>query len=457
MSPHASPPPTTLRGSWLLFARVAWVVVAIMALAIVVFSGPSSFEHYSSVCTAASEVCSERAVDQPTPEGVRALQDAGLSVHTYALLNVVVDKVFQLVWLVVGVLIFWRRSDDRMALLVSMFLVSFGPVTVDTTDAEALISAQPAWWLPVWAVDIVGNVCAVLFFLLFPSGRFAPRWTRWLAVAFSAFQVSGILFPELYSRSPALEMVSLLVFIGIVVSLVWSQTYSYRRFSSPVQRRQTKWVVFGTTLAVAGTFPFQLPVDLSLVDGDTPLRLLLLRTGFSLSFLLVPFSISVAVLRSHLFDIDVLINRTLVYGSLTAMLIGLYFGGIVVLQLLFIVLTGEKSTLAVVASTLVIAALFNPLRRRTQSFIDRRFYRNKYDAAKTLEAFSATLRNKTDLNALSDDLVGVVRETMQPEHVTLWLRPDTASRDRQTSNLFRITTTNNGLCQHPCTFIVTLL
>jgi hypothetical protein len=122
MSPHASLPPTTLRGHWLLFARVAWVVVAIMALAIVVFSIPSSFEHYSSVCTTASEVCSERAVDQPTPEGVRALHNAGLSVHTYALLNVVVDKVFQLVWLVVGVLIFWRRSDDRMALLVSMFL-----------------------------------------------------------------------------------------------------------------------------------------------------------------------------------------------------------------------------------------------------------------------------------------------------------------------------------------------
>jgi hypothetical protein len=374
-------------------------------------------------------------VGQPTPEGVRALQDAGLSVRTYALLNVVVDKVFQLVWLVVGALIFWRRSDDRMALLVSAFLVSFGPVSVDTTDAEALISSQLAWWLPVRAVEIVGNVSAVLFFLLFPSGRFAPRWTRWLAVAFCAFQVTDSLienlFRELYSRLPALEMISWLVFIGIVVSMVWSQTYSYRKFSSPVQRRQTKWVVFGTTLAVAGTFPFQVPVDLSLVDGAMPLRLLLLSTGFSLSFLLVPFSISVAMLRSHLFDIDVLINRTLVYGSLTAMLIGLYLGGILVLQRLFIVLTGEESTLAVVASTLVIAALFNPLRRRTQSFIDRRFYRNKYDAAKTLEAFSATLRDETDLDALSDDLVGVVRETMQPVHVTLWLRPDTGSRDTQ--------------------------
>jgi hypothetical protein len=218
-------------------------------------------------------------------------------------------------------------------------------------------------------------------------------------------------------------MVSFLVFLGFVVSLVWSQTYSYRRFSSPVQRRQTKWVVFGTALAVAGTFPFQLPVDLSLVDGDTPLRLLLLRTGFSLSFLLVPLSISVAVLRSHLFDIDVLINRTLVYSSLSAMLIGFYFGAIVVLQRLFVATTGEKPALAVVASTLAIAALFNPLRRRTQSFIDRGFYRNKYDARKTLESFSAKLRDETDLDALSDDLVAVVRETVQHAHVSLWLRP----------------------------------
>jgi hypothetical protein len=225
-------------------------------------------------------------------------------------------------------------------------------------------------------------------------------------------------------------MISFLAFLGIVVSLVWSQIYSFRRVSSPAQRRQTKWVVFGATLAVAGSFPFRLPVDLSLVGGDTPLSLLL-HTGFVLSFLLIPLSISVAVLRSHLFDIDVLINRTIVYGLLTAMLIGLYFGAIVVLQRLFVATTGEKSTLAVVASTLAIAALFNPLRRRTQLFIDRGFYRNKYDARKTLESFSAKLRDETDLDALSDDLVGAVRETMQPEHVTLWLRPDTGSRNRQ--------------------------
>jgi len=219
---------------------VAWVVVAISALVIIAFSVPSSYEYYRGVCTAASEVCSERAVDQATPEGVRALQGAGLSLRTYALLNVVLDKVFQLAWFAVGALIFWRRSDDWMALLVSAFLVSFGPVSVDTTSAEALISSQPAWLLPVRGVDIVGNVCVVLFFLLFPSGRFAPRWMRWLAVAFSAFQISRNLFPEFHSRTPSLELASLLVFLGIVVSLVWSQIYSYRRVSSPTQRRQTK-------------------------------------------------------------------------------------------------------------------------------------------------------------------------------------------------------------------------
>ncbi len=258
-----------------------------------------------------------------------------------------------------------------------------------------------------------------------------PRWTRWLAVAFIAYVVSDIPFPELYSGSPALESVSLGVFIGMVVSLCWSQVYRYRRVSSPAQRQQTKWVVFGTVLGVAGTFPSQLPLDLNLVGGDTPLVLLVLNMGFTLSFLLVPFSISVAVLRSHLFDIDVLINRTLVYGLLTAMLALVYFGSIVVLQRVFVGLTGEQSTLAVVACTLVIAALFNPLRRRIQGFIDRRFYRRKYDAAKTLEAFSAKLRDETDLDALREDLVGVVRETMQPAHVSLWLRPDTPPKAEQ--------------------------
>jgi hypothetical protein len=304
-----------------------------------------------------------------------------------------------------------------------VFLVSFGPVSVIPTVANTLIFSQPAWWLPVRGVEFVGTVCSTLFFLLFPGGQFVPRWTRWLAVVFIANDVSERFLTSVYSPMPALETVSYLVFLAGVAILVWSQVYRYRRISSPEQRRQTRWVVFGLTLGIAGTFPFQFPVDISLVGGDTPLTLLLLKVGFSLSLLLVPLSIGVAVLRARLFDVDVLINRTLVYGSLTVTLVVLYFGLIVTLQSIFIALTGQRYTLAVVASTLSMAALFNPLRRRIQAVIDRRFYRQKYDARKTVETFSAKLRDVTDLQALNRELVEVVRETIQPEHVSLWLRP----------------------------------
>jgi len=149
------------------------------------------------------------------------------------------------------------------------------------------------------------------------------------------------------------------------------------------------------------------------------------------SFTIVPIAVGIAVLKYRLYEIDIIINRALVYVSLTATLVALYLGGIVLLQRLFVLLTGQRSTLAVVASTLLIAALFSPLRRRIQSFIDRSFYRRKYDAAKTLEGFSMKLRDGTDLETLRGDLVGVVKETMQPTHVSLWLRRETTSKGGQ--------------------------
>jgi hypothetical protein len=169
--------------------------------------------------------------------------------------------------------------------------------------------------------------------------------------------------------------------------------------------------------------------------GDNPLWENLLEDAVTLSFVGVPVAVGIAILRYRLYEIDIIINRALVYVSLTATLVALYFGGIVVLQRVFVALTGEKSTLAVVASTLLIAALFNPLRRRIQGFIDHRFYRRKYNAAKTLQVFSAKLRNETDLDTLRDDLLDVVRDTMQPAHVSVWLRPELPSKGSEEHEL----------------------
>jgi len=200
-----------------------------------------------------------------------------------------------------------------------------------------------------------------------------------------------------------------------------------RLYARGVERQQTKWFTYTSAVAASG----------AILDDiiSEPFELVWLgRVGHALVLVGlagIPISMGIALTRYRLYEIDLIINRTLVYGSLTATLVALYISGIVLLQRVFVLLTGQQSTLAVVASTLVIAALFNPLRRRIQSFVDRRFYRKRYDARKTLEAFSAKLRDETDLNALSEDLTSVVRETMQPAHVSLWLRSERAPKGEQ--------------------------
>jgi hypothetical protein len=225
--------------------------------------------------------------------------------------------------------------------------------------------------------------------------------------------------------------------VASAVSLV----LRFRR-STGVVREQIKWIAFAASfmgllyLGIMGTGLFihlisapQAPSDL----GSQSLLGALLENVMVLSFAGVPVAIGFAVLKYRLYEIDIIINRTLVYGALTATLVALYFGSVTTTQAIFRALSGqeEQPQLAVVVSTLVIAALFNPLRHRMQGFIDRRFYRKKYDAAKTLEAFSSKLRDETDLDAVSDDLVGAVKETMRPAHVSLWLRPETTSKGRK--------------------------
>ena len=415
--PGASPPAAGLHARWLLLARVAWVAVAIIALGAFVSSVPARYAELAH-----------------PPATVRvALAELGFSAWGYALYNVTLDSFFVSIFAAVALAIFWRRSDDTVALLVATMLVLWGPLnglfvlTPSATEGKyGLLQAVLGLGL-----TYIGYITWMLFFYLFPSGRFVPRWTRWLALLY------GVAFFGLWTFTPFGPPSWPPLLFGMAVLSVWgsfliAQVYRYARVSDRTERQQTKWVVFGVAVAIIGTLTTMVTIGAA-VDlpprevGPRMLSMLLMDA----SALMIPLSLGVAVLRSRLFDIDVLINRTLVYGSLTLMLLLVYFGGVVGLQAVFRVLSGQESTLAVVASTLAIAALFNPLRSRVQSFVDHRFYRRKYDAAKTLAAFNWRLREETAIDALSNDLLGVVKGTMQPEHVSLWVRPEAVHKGNQ--------------------------
>jgi hypothetical protein len=300
-------------------------------------------------------------------------------------------------------------------------------------------------WLWVPTVGLLG----IYLILLFPDGKLPSRRWRplaWLSgvmiVALSLTEglAPGPLEDQGGVRNPfGLEALPWLVDASYIIlpllplcilASAVSMVLRFRRSRGEV-RQQIKWFTFVASIAALMYFIVMISQVVIVLGSDdsppqTPLWIELIFSLAALGFAGVPIAIGIAVLKYRLYDIDVVINLTLVYGSLTAVLITVYFGGVATTQTILRALTGqtEQPQLAVVISTLVIAALFNPLRRRIQSFIDRRFYRRKYDARKTLEAFSARLREETDLETLNNDLARVVRETMQPAHVSLWLRPD---------------------------------
>jgi hypothetical protein len=413
---------TILRGRWLTIARVAWTTVTLLAVTLFSVSLPALYNAYRTLYGG-----DEHSV-------LRAnLAQLGLSVDIYASYLLALGVVVAVACFALAVIIFYRKSNDLMALFTAMMLILLGATIWGTADILATIHPT---------LGFLGNVLAVLslaslflFLYLFPDGQFVPRWTFWLAIVLVTVMVPIALFPgppfDMKKWSPLAFALFLLCWVlpGVI-----AQVYRYRHVSGPMQRQQTKWVVFGLTAALTGLVGviILLAIVPSLQPGSVAADFIGATATAGL-VLLIPLSLTIAMLWHHLYDIDILINRTLVYGVLTAMLAVVYFGGVATTQATFHTLTGqeEQPQLAIVVSTLVIAALFMPLRRRIQSFIDRRFYRRKYDARKTLEAFSAKLREEPDLDALSDDLVEVVRETMQPAHVSLWLRPDTPPKGEQ--------------------------
>jgi hypothetical protein len=414
---------TRLRGRPLLLARSAWVVLVVLILVLATLSFPAYFARLQQTCLSQATCSMDGALSAAGMDAVRRL---GFSPYGYAVYTVALYGVVAFIWATVGLLIFWRRSDEWIGLVGSFVLVAYHP-GVREGITYALPFANPAWDLPVKTVNGLVIGALVLFFFLFPDGRLVPQWMRWPAAVLAIYPAASIYLPanSPLNNDTGNPWLGDLTFLATLAAITFVQIYRYRRVSGAHQRQQVKWALLGMTMSVIGLFCLGIaPVfNPSLVATDNPYEAYI-NTLYPLVLLPIPVFIGVAILRSRLWDIDVIIRRTLIYGTLTAILAVVYFGCVIGFQALTQVLTGQRSLPppVIVASTLLIAALFSPLRRRLQRFIDRRFYRSRYDAAKTLTTFGDALRREVDLPALEDHLVSVIEETMRPAQVSLWLR-----------------------------------
>ena len=394
--------------------RIAWVLLALLTLSTLV------------------KAVKPRIVElQADPYGFgSAYERLGISSDSFAIYFTSIESLFALLFFAVGGLIFWKASRDRMAILVSAAFITMGTAT---PLPEALIGTDPGWRWTVLLLRVLGIGLMFLFLYLFPDGRFVPRWNRWLGVVAALYLASWFIFPMLIPSMAILAEatdtatvrpyvpLALLTLLGI-----GGQIFRYYNVSNNLQRQQTKWVLTGIVgfilVEVVSLFLFALTPAARQPGADQLLFIILFGPLLLAGAALIPITTTLAILRYRLWDISFVVRRTLVYTLLTAVLVLIYLSSVTVLQGVFAAVSGQRSAVAIVISTLIIAALFNPLRHRFQDLIDLRFYRRKYDSVRILENFAKVARDEVDLERLEAALVSAVRETMQPEHTSLWLK-----------------------------------
>ncbi len=412
---------------WLPWARAACIGFALLTLTLFVVTIP---DRHAAI---------RQSLDP------RSLQQLGWSAATFAGYAIGLSLLVLVAHLVLAALILWKRAGDGVALLVALALATNGALLPFTLQ----LSMEAAAHLPTFLVRVViylALISSVVLLYVFPDGKFVPGWTRWLALLWALLAIPSIFAPSSSLGLPswpfALQVLTLLVWSG---TGVYAQVYRYVHVSRPEARQQAKWAVAGLIAAVLGPFLFFRPeIALPSLGGAAAPNLLYQRVGasaFSFSLaaqsggltvasvaaILFPLSFAIAILRYRLWDVDVLINRTLVYTGLTALLALTYFAGIALVETVLRALAPSdgafaRSEVSVVASTLAIIALFNPLRRRMQTTIDRRFYRRKYDAEKTLAQFSQTARDEVDIERITRTLLSLVKDSMEPDYLSLWLQ-----------------------------------
>jgi len=409
----------------LRIARILWIVYVTAMLVFYLASLPGYIEHVTTG-TVPDGVVFDIAQPPGNAYFTSRADRAGLTLEQYLVANTAVSLLILSVHTAVAALVFRRLPRSGFGLLSATVIFFIGASAAeDALQASALPELMGPWLRALLQLGALVWPLFPIWLYLFPDGRAVPRWARWpigLAMGvFAAFMVAGILdtaallppsvWQAVVTLNERVNFVVVLVLPGLLLAL-GSQIYRYRRVSGPTERQQTKWFLLGLALFVA-QFPLSNLPFLDRLDAISG----------SITLMIFPITVGIALLRYRLWDVDVVVRRTVGYAILTALLLLVYFGSVIVLQRLFTELTGQGSTLATILSTLLIAALFLPARRRVQDLIDRRFYRRKYDAAKVLEGFAATARDETDLDRLTAELVRVIQETMEPAHVSVWLRP----------------------------------
>ncbi|MCO5212333.1 MAG: hypothetical protein M9936_21760 [Caldilinea sp.] len=416
MHPPQQTATTTLQQPWLNIARALWIILSTTAVVALIASTVRGWGAPLPACTAPGAVCGPWAVSQ---EDMALAAQAGLPMPAMMAFYYASSLLPKMFFILVGVFIFWRRSDNWVALLLSLMLTLWA-----VEGVENLGAAMPL----VTMLYAIPTGIFILLPFVFPDGRFVPRWTLWVAWPLAAISIVATILPQLgLPLNDRVYAGALLSPFSLWFGLAgYAVVYRYRRISNRMEQQQTKWVM----ASILGTFLGFIPMAISAVlfpPSEPSLRrfafmFLVYIPIYILTYLFLSGGIAFAILRYRLYDVDVIIRKTLIYALLTALLALVFFGSIVLLQRIFEAITGQRSQLSIVLSTLAIAALARPLHTRIQGWIDRRFYRKKYDAQQVLAQFAITARDETDMNALTKELARVVQETMEPEGVNVWLR-----------------------------------
>ena len=411
----ANPTSHKLERFVLNLTRLAWLLTSILAVSIFIATAPARHDRLARLAL----------VHEPS------IEKLGMSMRFFVQYSIALDSLVFLVFLILGLVVIFRKYKDRYAVFISALLIMLG--TSLTRPYDSLANAPHSAIIGLLVLDGLVTAAIIYYLYSFPNGVFQPAWVSWLALGWVGLSLYWYVWPIVMKpQSAALAPQPALIFLGWIAGGILAAIYRYRQTFDRAQRQQTKWLVFGSIVAGTGFFTqlYLIPILFPQVSEPSPARVwyvILGSTFLYVTMLVFPFSMAFSILRYRLWEIDFIIRRTLVYTIVTALLTLLFVGLVAGLQQLIYRPVGQPPILVVALSTLAVALLFTPLRQVTQRFIDRRFYRSRFDQAQLLHQLTTTLRRKVDLNEIADEILAAVNKSLHPQLACLWLYPPEGS------------------------------